>query len=169
MKDSISKVIRDRFTKGFIAGFLWGIVISFIVLAFYLRYSLICEYPSGKSFEATCFDLSAQISSAKGWSGKNSGCPLPKPADGTQISTLDLCNAKFAEKILTDIENRRISSILPCKFSVYEKNNGKTYIGRLNTWLVGIIIGGDAGKILNSQVAPEQEKMIRDTLKKTEE
>lgn len=48
------------------------------------------------------------------------------------VKVIETCNPNLAVKILERDEERNVSSLLPCRLSIYEKNDGKTYISRMN-------------------------------------
>ncbi len=48
------------------------------------------------------------------------------------VKVIETCNPNLAVKILERDEERNVSSLLPCRLSIYEKSDGKTYISRMN-------------------------------------
>jgi hypothetical protein len=49
---------------------------------------------------------------------------------------------------------------MPCKISVYKKNDGKTYIGMMNAELIGGLFGSMVGEIMG-RVAADQAKFVQ--------
>lgn len=47
-------------------------------------------------------------------------------------NVIELCNPKYSYEVLKDDNSKLISTMMPCRVSVYEKENGKTYISRIN-------------------------------------
>lgn len=64
------------------------------------------------------------------------------------VKVIELCNPGLAYEILSKDEVRDVSPMLPCRISVYEKSDGKTYIGRMNAPAFAAMIGGDAAKTI---------------------
>jgi uncharacterized protein (DUF302 family) len=58
------------------------------------------------------------------------------------IKVFALCHPKHSSRILSRDEERIVSSLMPCRISVYEKSDGKTYISRMNTGILAKSIGG---------------------------
>jgi len=58
------------------------------------------------------------------------------------IKVFALCHPKHSSKILVKDDERIVSSLMPCRVSVYEKSNGKTYISRINAGVLAKSIGG---------------------------
>ncbi len=80
--------------------------------------------------------------------------------DLSKVYLVNLCNASHAYNILKKDEQKIISVMMPCTISVYEKSNGKTYIGTMNAALLGKMFGGDVAQIFGVEVAEDQEKFI---------
>jgi uncharacterized protein (DUF302 family) len=53
-----------------------------------------------------------------------------------------------------------VSSLMPCRISVYEKTDGKTYISRLNSSMLSPLIGDLAADVM-SRSAADVEEIIR--------
>lgn len=144
----------------FLAGVLWGITFSFIFGVIFLRHSLIYEYESKLGFDETVAQISKNIKNSKGWIVQfGSGCKMPKRKDGSKMTILKLCNGQYGSGLLNDQSTRKTSAIIPCTFSIYEKN-GKTYLSRVNVSLLGQLLGGNATNIFSRKIAPEQENML---------
>lgn len=58
------------------------------------------------------------------------------------IKVFALCHPKHSSKILLKDDERIVSSLMPCRVSVYTKSNGKTYISRMNTAILAKSLGG---------------------------
>ncbi len=80
--------------------------------------------------------------------------------DLTPVYLVNLCNASHAFNILKKDENKVISTMMPCTISVYEKADGKTYIGTMNAELLGKMFGGDIAQVFGVEVAQDQQKFI---------
>ena len=148
----------------FIAGFLWGVAFTFFCGVILLRHTIISEFRSKENFQKTIVDLTHNIKQQKGWMVKQAGCSLPKTKDGTKIITLKLCNLKYANELLSDDSSKKIATMIPCSFAVYEKKDGNTYISKINLDIMGLILGGELGKILYTKIADDQKKMIENII-----
>jgi uncharacterized protein (DUF302 family) len=83
--------------------------------------------------------------------------------DVLPVSVIELCNPTHAYQILSVDEFRDVSPMLPCRISVYEKSDGKTYISRMNAPAFAGMIGGEAGKTM-VVAFNETEAMIREII-----
>ena len=64
------------------------------------------------------------------------------------IKVFALCHPKHSGKILLKDDERIVSSLMPCRVSVYEKSNGKTYISRMNSGVLAESIGGVVEEVM---------------------
>ncbi len=79
------------------------------------------------------------------------------------VKVFELCHPKFAAEILRKDDERVISSMMPCRVSVYQKSNGKTYLSRMNTSAFAKSFGGVIEHVMIDS-SREVEEMIRPVL-----
>lgn len=58
------------------------------------------------------------------------------------VKVIELCNPSIASKVLKGDETRIYANMLPCRISVYNKTDGKTYISIMNFGILAQQIGG---------------------------
>jgi len=75
------------------------------------------------------------------------------------VMMVEACSTKYSKPILNEDSVRFLSILMPCKISVYKKNDGKVYIGTMNAGLMGKMFGPLVGDIM-SQVAEDQKKFL---------
>jgi len=80
------------------------------------------------------------------------------------VKVIELCNPNHAYQILSKDEYRDVSPMLPCRISVYEKADGKTYVSRMNAPAFAGMIGGQAGETI-VKAFDETEVMMKVILK----
>ncbi len=80
------------------------------------------------------------------------------------VKVIELCNPGHAFNILSKDEYRDVSPMLPCRVSVYEKADGKTYISRMNAPAFAGMIGGEAAETI-VRAYNEAEEMLKVVLK----
>jgi len=76
------------------------------------------------------------------------------------MKVFELCYPKHAYEILKRDDERIVSNMMPCRVSIYEKSDGKTYISWMNTSLLGNMMGGVVGDVM-SIASADSEEMIR--------
>lgn len=76
------------------------------------------------------------------------------------VTLVEICNAGHAGRILLDDASRWASVMMPCTISVYDKSDGKTYVGFMNAPLIGSMFGGIVGEVMAGPVADGQTKIL---------
>ena len=72
---------------------------------------------------------------------------------------VNLCQPNHAFNILSEDDNKKISVFMPCTISVFQKSDGKTYIGNMNAGLLGSMFGDTVAEVM-AEVSVEQQAFI---------
>ncbi|MGB3915829.1 MAG: DUF302 domain-containing protein [Thiothrix litoralis] len=147
-----------------LAGFVLGAVTVSVVGWLMMPGLMLKEHPSPLGVEETVEKIK-QNALAEGWVvssvaplddsvRKHGGGELPP------VRLINLCQPHHAFKILNEDDNKVVSVMMPCTISVYQKNDGKTYIGTMNAGLLGRMFGGAVAEVMGGPVATEQQKFI---------
>ena len=75
------------------------------------------------------------------------------------VMLVNLCQPNHAFNILREDGNKKISVFMPCTISVYQKSDGKTYVGTMNAGLLGEMFGGAVAEVMD-EVAIDQQGFI---------
>jgi len=75
------------------------------------------------------------------------------------MKVFELCHPGHAYQILQLDDERIVSSMMPCRVSIYEKSDGKTYISWMNTAMLGNMMGGVIAEVMG-QASADSERMI---------
>jgi uncharacterized protein (DUF302 family) len=145
--------------------FLTGAVAALLLVAIAAPRMLIEEIPSPFDIDQTTARLQ-QAAEAEGWkvSGvrkldesvvKNGG-PALRP-----VRLLELCEPNYAGALLDGDAWRKLSVMMPCTISIYEKSDGRAYVATLNVSLLGTMFGGEVAEIFAGRVARDQAAIIR--------
>lgn len=144
-------------------GIVAGMIIAGSAIWFMLPGMMLKEKVSQYSVEETVSKI-MENALANGWvasrkdlhkSVEKNGGGLVKP-----VVLIDLCQAHHAYKILNNDEGRIVSVMMPCTISVYEKEDGKAYVGYMNAGVLGKAFGGIVAEIMGGDVAVDQQKFI---------
>jgi len=100
---------------------------------------------------------------AKGWALSG----LRNPAKAVQqdggnvlpVQMIEVCSTKYSGPILKEDTVRFLSILMPCKISIYKKQDGKTYIGTMNAGLMGKMFGPMVGETMG-HVAEDQKLFL---------
>jgi uncharacterized protein (DUF302 family) len=149
---------------GFVAGVLVVIIGGYLAMP-HLMFN---EVQSPFGFEETIARIQHNIEDnpelkAKGWALSGLRNPARAvQADGGNVlpvQMIEVCSTKYSKPILKDDTVRFLSILMPCKVSVYKKNDGKVYIGTMNAGLMGKMFGPLVGEVMG-QVAEDQKLFL---------
>ena len=141
-------------TKNILIGI--GSLIAGVTLTMVLVYNsaagiMMIEKPSKYGFEETVEKFKANVKKA-GWkmpTVHNLQKTMKKfGKDVDQVMVFELCHPEHAYKILSKSMERIVSSMMPCRISIYKKSDGKTYISMMNTKLMGQMMDGVVPEVM---------------------
>lgn len=135
----------------FLAGIFSGLIIIGLFAIYVLPRVMFLVSESKYDFEKTVQAIN-DSTPANNWK-------MPHTYDLQQIMTsngftvrpvkvFSLCRPDIAVRILGNDQFRVFSVLMPCRISVYEKADGKTYISRINPAIFQRVMGGRAGSIM---------------------
>jgi uncharacterized protein (DUF302 family) len=149
-----------------IIGFVIGIIFLGLIMFSSASNIMIVEDTSPYSFEETVQKVK-DAAAANGWkvpttheidkSVKKAGF------DVLPTTVIELCQPKLAGRILEDDAAKVVTSMMPCRLSIYETNDGKVKVSRMNTGLVSKMFGGTVTKVM-ADATKQSEKIISSVL-----
>lgn len=149
-----------------ILGFIAGIALFVAITLMFAADLMVNEYESPFGVEETAARVQANIQSLehRGW--KLSALRNPARAvavGGTNVLPVllvEACSTTYSAPLLKDDKTKIVSLLMPCTISVYKKDDGKTYIGTMNSGLVGRVFGKKVGDIM-AEVAKDQAVFVK--------
>lgn len=148
-----------------LSGFIGGIVFVMLVAFKFAGSFMLTEHESPFGVEETAARVQANIQALgdRGW--KLSA--LRNPARAVAVSgsnvlpvlLVEACSTKYSAPLLKEDETRILSILMPCTVTVYKKDDGKTYIGTMNSGLMGKMFGSKVASIMG-EVAKDQAKFV---------
>lgn len=147
-----------------LSGFILGLIFTAFTAYNMAPGLMFQERVSPFGLEETVARIQQNIENAgNGWSLSG----LRNPAKAVQsdggntlpVLMIEACSTKYSAPILKDDSVRFLSILMPCKISIYKKNDGKTYIGNMNAGLMGKMFGPMVGEVM-SHVAADQAKFL---------
>lgn len=151
-----------------LGGFVGGVLFTAILGYLMMPRLMFNEVESPFGLEETIARIQHNIDGnpelkEKGWSLSGLRNPARAvQADGGNVlpvMMVEACSTKYSAPILKEDTVRFLSILMPCKISVYKKNDGKVYIGTMNAGLMGHMFGPTVGRVM-AQVAQDQKKFI---------
>jgi len=121
---------------------------------------LFFETKSKYGFDETVQKLS-EIASGSGWKlihvhdlqetmRKNGKEVLP-------VKVIEICKPDYAYRLLSEDDQRVYSNMMPCRVSVYEREDGLTYLSRINSALMASQIGGVVQEVMTAAFADAEQ------------
>jgi uncharacterized protein (DUF302 family) len=155
-------------------GFIGGLLLTAIVGYLLMPSMMFKETPSPFGMEETIARIQHNIEDnpelkAKGWS--LSGLRNPARAVQTDggnvlpVQMIEVCSTKYSGPILKEDSVRFLSILMPCKISIYKKNDGKVYIGTMNAGLMGKMFGPLVGDVMGKVAEDQQLFLVMDPSK----
>lgn len=145
-------------------GFTVGVVVIGALGWMMAPHLMFTERESPYGMEETVARIQQNIqNTGNGWSLSG----LRNPAKAVQsdggnvlpVMMIEACSTRYSKPILKDDTVRFLSILMPCKISVYKKNDGKVYIGTMNAGLMGKMFGPMVGEVMG-HVAADQKKFL---------
>lgn len=123
----------------------------------YLQNNLLLIYETDLPYNEAVELFEKQAATIPGWSVTREYCKLPG-----DIAVFKLCHKEYAKRLLNTDNRRCISAILPCAFSIYPTENGKTRLVRINGALIEKVADpNDDTATFREQIMPEQEVLLK--------
>ena len=139
-------------------GFVIGIIVMGLVVYSTASDIMIVENESKYGFDETIEKIQ-QASDQMGWKipaihridksvNKAGYYSLP-------VAVIELCKPSHAAKVLENDDDKVVTSMMPCRVSIYQTRSGKVIVSRMNTGLVS--------KVFSETVAETMEAATKDT------
>ncbi|MDP8262477.1 MAG: DUF302 domain-containing protein [Candidatus Ancaeobacter aquaticus] len=83
-----------------------------------------------------------------------------------KIKIIKFSKAEYAKEILED--HRELACMMPPSIAVYEGEDGKVYISKMNMGLIAKIYGGVVNKIMGEKISVDENRIISAVVKREE-
>lgn len=150
--------------KKLILTFISGILLAMLLVYLCMPSIMVIERKSSLSFDKTIAKISENIEK-EGWSllaVRRVDESIKRQGRDTKVKValIELCQADYANAIVSDPSAIKVSVMMPCTISVYENADGSVYIANMNTAPLGFMFGGIVKEIMAGKVAPAQKRLL---------
>ena len=76
--------------------------------------------------------------------------------DVRKVQVFEICHPEHAYKILSRDGERVVTSLMPCRVAIYERSDGRVYVSRMNSGLMGKMMSGIIPEVMG-QASRESE------------
>jgi uncharacterized protein (DUF302 family) len=151
-----------------IVGLLIGLFAGLLGTGIFVTMSgegiLLQEIKSPYDFEKTVKIMEERISSTPGWHvikvfDYNSEVKNGGGQDIGNYAIIEFCKASTAAEMLSEDSRKKIGAMLPKRFSIYEKKDGKVYIGAGNGPIMVQLFSGET-RTIAQKVSREIQRML---------
>jgi uncharacterized protein (DUF302 family) len=80
-----------------------------------------------------------------------------------RVKLIKLCHPQYAQSVLTT--DRHVSTLMPCTFAVWEGDDGKVYLSKMNMSLMAKMFGGNIADVMGGRVAKDEHAMLSEIVK----
>ncbi len=77
---------------------------------------------------------------------------------GPRIKQVKLCKPEYAQNVLTT--DRYVSTLMPCTIAVWEDDDGRVFLSRLNMSLLAKTFGGNIAQVMGHRVAQDERAIL---------
>ena len=145
---------------GILIGVVSGMFLG-LLIAFFIAPSLMFrEDKNSRDFDVTVARLEKAIE-VRGWK-----TPVIHDLQATMkkfgkevrsVKVLEICHPDHSYEILSRSEEKIVSSMMPCRISVYEKEDGSVWISRMNSGLLAKPMSPVIRKTMSAAAADVEE------------
>jgi uncharacterized protein (DUF302 family) len=142
---------------------LVGMALMGLIVWFTMPSLMLIKHKSNRSYDDTVAILSEALKKQQDWRVLTiNDYQKSTAAFGAmeRVGSMNVCNPRYASKILADDANRGVTAFMPLAIGVYEDKKGQVFVSQLNVGVMGLMFGGTiadvmgmAGKDLNEVVA----------------
>jgi uncharacterized protein (DUF302 family) len=145
-----------------LVGLVIGAALTGLVVVKAMPGMMIVTEPSRLGFEETVQAIQKGIDE-QGWSSPatlnmNKSMAKHGVTLEPQVRVIQLCQPEYAKDVLTT--DRYVASLMPCSIAVYESDEGRVCVSKMNTGLMGTLFGGNIAKVMGGKVAKDEQAIL---------
>lgn len=142
-------------------GFLSGIFVTMVAMVYVFRNHMITTKELPYDLQTSISLMEKSIKTA-GWGiptqlNVNKMTAEKGVALAVKIHIIELCKPEYAKHVLESAP--AFSAMMPCRIGLFEQE-GKTFVSKMNTGMMSMILGGIVGKTMK-KVAKEEENILK--------
>ena len=130
---------------------LIGMALMGAIVWFAMPSVMLIKRPSLHSYDETIALLNQSLASKGDWRVMAVNDYQKATATFGAIEStgsLSVCNPRYASRILADDADRGVTAFMPLAIGVYEDENGRVYVTRLNVGMLGMMFGGTISDVM---------------------
>lgn len=153
--------------RNLLVGFGLGFVVCGVAVFLVMPSLMIVTHECKQGVDETITQLT-DAAQAQGWvvsttMNMNKSLAQHDVAFEPKVQVLKICQPQYAESVLSS--DREVSCLMPCSIAVYEGDDGKTYLSKMNVGLMGKMFGGNVAQVMGTEVARDEQQILAGLLK----
>lgn len=128
-----------------------GMVLMGLIVWFTMPSIMLIKVRSKLSYHDTISALSENLGKKQDWkvlTVNNYKISTEAFVTLDQTASINICNPRYASRILADHKDRGVTAFMPLSIGVYEDSKGQVFVSRLNIGLLGKMFGGTISKVM---------------------
>lgn len=132
-------------------GVVVGMVLMGLIVWFAMPSMMLVTHKSSRGYDDTVTALTEALKTKADWRVLTvNDYQKSTAAFGTieRVGSMNICNPRYASKILANANDRAVTTLMPLALGVYEDKSGQVYVSRLNVGLLGMMFGGTIAEVM---------------------
>ncbi len=132
---------------------LAGMVLMGVIVWFTMPSIMLIKVRSARNYADTITALGEALKVKQDWVVKVENDYQKSTASFTaleRVGSLNVCNPRYASKILSHDTDRGVTAFMPLALGVYQDKQGQVYVSRLNVGLLGMMFGGTIAQVMGA-------------------
>lgn len=130
-----------------------GMVLMGVVVWFAMPSMMLIRHKSPHNYDQTVSAVSEALTKKPDWRVLSvNDYQKTTAAFGSleKVGSVNICNPRYASRILAEEANRGVTAFMPLAIGVYEDKKGQVYVSRLNIGLLGMMFGGTIADVMGA-------------------
>jgi uncharacterized protein (DUF302 family) len=130
---------------------LVGMVLMGAIVWFTMPSLMLIKHKSNRSYDDTVAVLSETLKKKQDWRVLTiNDYQKSTAAFGAmeRVGSINICNPRYASKILASDADRGVTAFMPLALGVYEDKKGQVFVSQLNVGLMGMMFGGTIADVM---------------------
>ncbi len=130
---------------------LFGMVLMGIIVWFTMPSLMLVKCRSTLDYYGTVIKLGEAVQEKQDWKVLE----IYDYKEGTKkfgtierTGSVNICNPRYASKILANDSDRGVTAMMPLAIGVYEDKEGQVYVSQMNLQLMGMMFGGTIAEVM---------------------
>jgi uncharacterized protein (DUF302 family) len=128
-----------------------GMLLMGLLVWFTMPSLMLIEQKSNRSYDDTVATISDALTKKQDWRVLTVNDYQKATAafgDMERVGSMNICNPRYASKILANDADRGVTSLMPLAIGVYEDKKGQVFVSQLNVGLLGMMFGGTIAEVM---------------------